>query len=176
MADAAGSTSVEVQPNDGAEPRSTVGAVLVVGGGVSGIQASLDLAGSGFKVYLVEEGPSIGGRMAQLDKTFPTNECSMCILSPKLIDCERNPNIEIITLARVAEVAGEVGNFTITLVKRPRFVNEEDCTGCGTCADYCPLLVADPFNEGLSQAKCIHVPFAQAVPAVSVSMGSGVSS
>jgi heterodisulfide reductase subunit A len=168
MADVASSTCVEVQPSDGAEPRSTVGAVLVVGGGVSGIQASLDLAGSGFKVYLVEEGPSIGGRMAQLDKTFPTNECSMCILSPKLIDCERNPNIEIITLARVDEVAGEAGNFTVTLVKRPRFVNEEECTGCGTCADYCPLNVADPFNEGLSETKCIHVPFAQAVPAVSV--------
>ncbi|MEE8386594.1 MAG: FAD-dependent oxidoreductase, partial [Dehalococcoidia bacterium] len=168
MADVAASTSVEVQPSLGMEPRSTVGAVLVVGGGVSGIQASLDLAQSGFKVYLVEESPSIGGRMAQLDKTFPTNECSMCILSPKLIDCERNPNIEIITMAQVDEVAGEAGNFTATLLKRPRFVNEEECTGCGTCADYCPLLVADAFNERLSEAKCIHVPFAQAVPAVSV--------
>jgi heterodisulfide reductase subunit A len=168
MADTVGSTCVEAQPAGGAKPRSTVGAVLVVGGGVSGIQASLDLAQSGFKVFLVEEGPSIGGRMAQLDKTFPTNECSMCILSPKLIDCERNPNIEIITLARVDEVRGEAGDFTITLVKRPRFVNEEECTGCGTCADYCPLPVADLFNEGLSETKCIHVPFAQAVPAVSV--------
>jgi heterodisulfide reductase subunit A len=168
MADVAGSTFVEVQPNRGAETGSRVGAVLVVGGGVSGIQASLDMAESGFKVYLVEEGPSIGGRMAQLDKTFPTNECSMCILSPKLIDCERNPNIDIITLARVDEVRGEAGSFTVTLLKRPRFVNEEECTGCGTCADYCPLYVADPFNEGLSEIKCIHVPFAQAVPAVSV--------
>ena len=169
MVDTADSAAVvQLQPDQGVERRSAVGAVLVVGGGVSGLQASLDLAESGFKVYLAEEGPSIGGRMAQLDKTFPTNECSMCILSPKLIDCERNPNIEIITLAHVDEVSGEAGNFTVTLLKRPRFVKEEECVGCGTCADYCPLVVPDPFNEGMSGTKCIHVPFAQAVPALSV--------
>ncbi len=168
MAEATTSSLLDEQPETGMELLSKVGAVLVVGGGVSGIQASLDLAAVGFKVYLVDESPSIGGRMAQLDKTFPTNDCSMCILSPKLIDCERNPNIEIITRARVDEVQGEAGNFTVVLLKKPRFVDEEKCTGCGTCADYCPVFVPDPFNEGLSTTKCIHVPFAQAVPAVSV--------
>jgi len=168
MAEASTSSLLDEQPEMGTELLSKVGAVLVVGGGVSGIQASLDLAAVGFKVYLVDESPSIGGRMAQLDKTFPTNDCSMCILSPKLIDCERNPNIEIITRARVDEVRGEAGNFTVILLKKPRFVDEEKCTGCGTCADYCPVFVPDPFNQGLSNMKCIHVPFAQAVPAVSV--------
>jgi len=168
MAEATTSVFLDEQPAAGMELLSKVGAVLVVGGGISGIQASLDLAAVGFKVYLVDESPSIGGRMAQLDKTFPTNDCSMCILSPKLIDCERNPNIEIITRARVDEVRGEAGNFTVDLLKKPRFVDEEKCTGCGTCADYCPVFVPDPFNQGLSTTKCIHVPFAQAVPAVSV--------
>ncbi|MGD0205906.1 MAG: FAD-dependent oxidoreductase, partial [Dehalococcoidia bacterium] len=110
MAETTTSILLNEQPAASAAPLSKVGAVLVAGGGVSGIQASLDLAGMGFKVYLVDESPSIGGRMAQLDKTFPTNDCSMCILSPKLIDCARNPNIEIITRARVDEVRGQAGN------------------------------------------------------------------
>jgi len=145
-----------------------VGAVMIVGAGISGIQASLDLANSGFKVYLVDEAPSIGGKMAQLDKTFPTNDCSMCILSPKLVECERNPNIEIITNAEIRGVEGEAGDFRVNLIKKPRYVDEAKCTGCGTCAEYCPVKISDPFNENLSLTKCIRVPFPQAIPAVSI--------
>ena len=106
-----------------------VGAVMVVGGGISGIQAALDLANSGFKVYLVDKEPAIGGKMAKLDKTFPTNDCSMCILSPKFIECARNPNISIITNTEVQSVDGEAGNFKVTLLKKPRYVDEERCVG-----------------------------------------------
>jgi heterodisulfide reductase subunit A len=145
-----------------------IGAVMVVGAGVSGIQTSLDLANSSFRVYLVDEAPSIGGKMAQLDKTFPTNDCSMCILSPKFIECERNLNIEIITNTKVDKVEGEAGDFRVTLLKKPRYVEEEKCTGCGTCAEYCPVKISDPFNENLSLTRCIHTPFPQAIPAVSI--------
>ncbi|MGB9887850.1 MAG: FAD-dependent oxidoreductase [Moorellales bacterium] len=146
---------------------SNFGDVMVVGGGISGIQASLDLASAGFRVYLVEKSPSIGGHMAQLDKTFPTNDCSMCIESPKFIECHRHPNIEIITYAEVDSVEGEPGNFKVTLVKKPRYVSESKCTGCTTCREYCPLLVPDPFNQKLSDNKAIHIHFAQAIPLVS---------
>ena len=141
---------------------------MVVGAGVSGIQAALDLANSGFKVYLVDEAPAIGGKMAQLDKTFPTNDCSMCILSPKFIECARNPNISIITYAKVDRVDGEAGNFKVTLLKKPRYVDEEKCLGCPTCTEYCPIKIPDEYNEGLNSAKCIYIPFPQAVPAVAV--------
>ncbi|MBW2340622.1 MAG: CoB--CoM heterodisulfide reductase iron-sulfur subunit A family protein [Deltaproteobacteria bacterium] len=146
----------------------TVGAVMVLGAGVSGIQAALDLATSGFKVYLVDKGPAIGGKMSQLDKTFPTNDCSMCILSPKFIECSTNPNISIITGAQVDGIEGEAGNFKVTLLQEPRYVDEEKCTGCGTCAEYCPVNILDTYNEDLATLKCIHIPFSQAVPAVSV--------
>ncbi len=112
---------------------------MVLGAGVAGIQASLDLADMGYKVYLVEDRPSIGGAMAQLDKTFPTNDCSMCLLSPKLVDTARHPNIDIITNAQLQKVDGEAGNFTITINKRPRYIDEEKCTGCGTCMNNCPV-------------------------------------
>ncbi|MCF8145861.1 MAG: FAD-dependent oxidoreductase [Deltaproteobacteria bacterium] len=148
--------------------RHKVGAVLVVGGGVSGIQAALDTADSGFKVYLVDRGPSIGGRMSQLDKTFPTNDCSMCILSPKFIECATNPNISVITDTEVDGIEGDAGNFEVFLSRKPRYVDPAKCTGCGTCSEYCPVSVPDPYNEGLSTLKSIHLPFAQAVPAVSV--------
>jgi len=115
------------------------GAVLVIGGGVGGIQAALDLAESGYYVYLVEQSPAIGGVMAQLDKTFPTNDCSMCILSPKLVECGRHRNIEIITCADVLNVQGEPGNFTVLIKKRARFVDETLCTGCGDCTKNCPV-------------------------------------
>ena len=144
-----------------------VGTVMVVGAGVSGIQASLDLAASGFKVYLVEKGPAIGGKMSQLDKTFPTNDCSMCILSPKFIECATNPNIEIITDAQVERLDGEAGNFKATLFQQPRYIDPERCTGCGTCAEYCPINILDAYNENLATLKCVHIPFPQAVPAVS---------
>ncbi len=116
-----------------------VGAVMVVGGGISGMQAALDLANSGFKVYVVEENPSIGGRMAQLDKTFPTNDCSMCMISPKLIEVSKHLNIEIISYADIESVDGEEGNFTVTVKKRPRYIDQSICTGCGICYTNCPV-------------------------------------
>jgi heterodisulfide reductase subunit A len=145
---------------------SHFGDVMVVGGGISGIQASLDLATAGFKVYLVEKSPTIGGKMAQLDKTFPTNDCSMCIESPKFIECDRHPNIEILTYTEVDNLEGEAGDFTVTLTKKPRYVIEEKCTGCTVCVEYCPVEVPDPFNQDLSSNKAIHIYFSQAVPLV----------
>ena len=109
------------------------GAVLVIGGGIAGIQASLDLAESGQKVYLLESSPGIGGVMARLDKTFPTNDCSTCILSPKLVEAGRHLNIELITYADMESLEGEPGNFTVTIKKKPRFVDPEKCTACGLC-------------------------------------------
>jgi heterodisulfide reductase subunit A len=143
-----------------------LGDVMVVGGGISGIQAALDLATSGYKVYLVERDPTIGGKMAQLDKTFPTNDCSMCIESPKFIECDRHPNIEILTYTEVEKVEGEAGDFEVTLVRKPRRVNEDVCTGCTTCSEYCPIHVPDAFNQELSDNKAIHIYFSQAVPLV----------
>ncbi|MDY6990827.1 MAG: FAD-dependent oxidoreductase, partial [Thermodesulfobacteriota bacterium] len=142
-----------------------IGSVMVVGAGIAGVQAALDMANLGFKVYLVEREAAIGGKMAQLDKTFPTNDCSMCILSPKLIECDRNPNIEIITLAEVEDIQGEPGRFKVSLVKKPRYIDEDRCTNCGQCSLYCPLKVPDPYNEGMSEVKNLHIHFAQAIPA-----------
>lgn len=116
-----------------------LGAALVVGGGIGGIQAALDLAESGYKVYLVEKSPAIGGVMAQLDKTFPTLDCSMCILSPKLIECGRHPNIELLTYSEVLSVQGGPGKFKVKIKKRARSVDSEKCTGCGICCDTCPV-------------------------------------
>ena len=141
-----------------------VGAVLVVGGGVAGIQASLDLADSGFKVYLLDESTSIGGTMAQLDKTFPTNDCSMCILAPKLVTAGRHPNIQLITHSTLKEVEGKAGNFTVTILERPRMVDVEKCTGCGICAQNCPTEVPNEFDVNMGMRKAIYVPFPQAVP------------
>jgi heterodisulfide reductase subunit A-like polyferredoxin len=140
------------------------GAVLVVGGGIGGIQAALDLAESGYYVYLVERSPSIGGVMAQLDKTFPTNDCSMCILAPKLVECGRDLNIEVITCAEVLEVQGEPGNFKALIKKHPRYVDLDKCTGCGECTDVCPVERLSEFDEGLGQRKAIYRPFPQAYP------------
>jgi len=141
-----------------------VGAVLVVGGGIAGIQASLDLADSGFRVYLVDKSPSIGGTMTQLDKTFPTNDCAMCILAPKLVGAGRHPNIHLITNARVKKVDGEAGNFKVSITRKARYVNAEKCTGCGLCARKCPVVAIDEFNEGLGERSGIFVEFPQAVP------------
>jgi len=116
-----------------------VGAVLVCGGGVAGIQASLDLSAAGFRVYLVEESASIGGGMARLDKTFPTGDCATCIISPKLVECMRDHNVEIYTLADVSSIEGEAGNFKVTVNQRPRGVISEKCTGCGDCWEACPV-------------------------------------
>jgi heterodisulfide reductase subunit A len=143
-----------------------VGAVLVVGGGIGGIQASLDLANSGFKVYLVDETTAIGGKMAQLDKTFPTNDCAMCIISPKLVECGGHDNIEIITNSKIDDIKGSPGNFTVSLIQEPRYVREDKCVGCGVCAEKCPSKVIDLFNEGLIKRKAIYVKYPQAVPLV----------
>jgi len=146
------------------EERRPVGAVMVVGGGVSGIQAALDLADAGFKVYLVERQPAIGGRMAQLDKTFPTNDCSMCTLAPRLVECGRHPNITILTCAEIKEVTGIAGDFTVRVRQYARLVDPEKCRGCGECETVCPVEVKDEFNQGLSKRKAIYRPYPQAVP------------
>ena len=122
--------------NNGQEP---CGSVLVCGGGVAGIQASLDLSAAGFHVYLVEESPTIGGRMAQLDKTFPTNDCATCIISPKLVECMRDYNVDVLTMADVTELDGEAGNFRARVRQRPRSVDVDKCTGCGDCWQHCPV-------------------------------------
>ncbi|MCX7981931.1 MAG: NAD(P)-binding protein [Syntrophales bacterium] len=141
-----------------------IGAVMVVGGGIAGIQASLDLANSGIKVYLVENGISIGGVMAQLDKTFPTNDCSACILSPKLVEVGRHPNVEILTRRTVEAVEGKAGHFKVRLKRAPRYVDLSKCTGCGDCAKVCPVNVPSDFNEGLSERQAIYRHFPQAIP------------
>ncbi len=143
-----------------------MGDVMVVGGGISGIQAALDLSSAGYKVYLVEKSPTVGGKMSQLDKTFPTNDCSMCIESPKFIETDRQPNIQLLTYTDVDSVEGKPGDFTVTLLKKPRYVNEDKCTGCTVCVEYCPVKVPDQFNQNLSQNKAVHIYFSQAVPLV----------
>jgi len=144
--------------------KEKIGAVLVVGGGVGGIQAALDLADSGFKVYLLDKSPSIGGVMARLDKTFPTNDCSMCILAPKLVATGRHPNINLITNGEITGLTGEAGSFEVKIRKRSRYINEEKCNGCGLCAQKCPVEAVDTFNEGLSNRSAIYVEYPQAVP------------
>ena len=145
-------------------PGEKVGAVLVVGGGIGGMQASLDLANAGFKVYLVEETSAIGGRMAQLDKTFPTNDCSMCIMSPKLVEVGRHLNIEVITNADIEAVEGETGHFKVHVVKRPRYVDLTKCTACGECVTKCPVELPNEFDENLSTRKAIYKRYPQATP------------
>jgi len=143
------------------------GAVLVIGGGIAGIQSSLDLTELGFKVYLVEKSPSIGGRMAQLDKTFPTNDCSLCILAPKMVEVYRNPNIELLTYHEVVKVSGNPGNFVVSVIKKPRYVDETRCKGCGDCATKCPKIEApNIFDMNLGKRKSIYIPFPQAVPPI----------
>ncbi len=143
------------------------GAVLVIGGGVAGIQTSLDLTELGFKVYLVEKTPSIGGRMSQLDKTFPTCDCSLCILAPKMVEVFRNPNITLLTYHEVKKISGTAGNFTVTVLKKPRYVEETKCKGCGDCAAKCPKIEApNLFDMNLGKRKSIYIPFPQAVPPI----------
>ena len=138
--------------------------VLVIGGGIAGIQASLDLANMGFRVYLVEKSPSIGGRMAQLDKTFPTNDCAMCILAPKMIEASSHSNIDLYTYSEVEDVSGEVGDFKVKINKRSPFVDWNKCTGCGFCEETCPVILPKEFDQGLGKRKAIFIPFPQAVP------------
>ena len=141
---------------------------LVVGGGIAGIQAALDIAEAGYQVTLVERTPSIGGRMAQFDKTFPTLDCAACILTPKMVECASNPNIRILSYAEVEEVSGFVGNFEAKIRRRARGVDMEKCTGCGVCYEKCPVKVSAEFEAGMGTRKAIYVPFPQAVPNVPV--------
>lgn len=142
----------------------TVGKVLVVGGGVAGVQASLDLAYGGFKTYLLEARDAIGGTMAQLDKTFPTNDCSMCILSPKLVETGSNPNIEILTRSKIIKVEGSAPHFKVTVVTEPRFVDPSQCKGCGDCSKACPVNLDNEYEENLGFKKAVSRRYEQAVP------------
>ena len=121
------------------EEKKKVGSAMVLGGGIGGMQAALDMAESGIKVYLVENKPSIGGVMAQLDKTFPTNDCAMCTMAPRLVEIGRHKDIEVVTFADIENIRGKAGNFEVTINKRPRYVDEDKCTGCGSCVANCPV-------------------------------------
>ena len=141
-------------------------AALVVGAGVSGMQASLDLADAGYKVYLVEKEPTIGGIMAILDKVFPQNDCSICILGPKMVDVAKHPNINLITMAEVESISGYVGNFHVNVKQRPRFVDPSKCTACGECVEVCPIDIPNRTDQNLAWQHAIQIPFPQAVPSV----------
>jgi len=141
---------------------------LVIGGGIAGIQSALEIADSGHKVYLVETSPSIGGHMAQLDKTFPTLDCSSCILTPKMTLVSSHRYIELMTYSEVEEVTGYVGNFKVKIRKKARYVNQDKCTGCGVCQEKCPFKVDSEFDAGIGKRKVIYTPFPQAVPNVPV--------
>jgi heterodisulfide reductase subunit A len=142
--------------------------VLVVGGGIAGIQASLEVANAGHKVYLVEREPSIGGHMAQFDKTFPTLDCASCIFTPLLSAVGQNPNIELMTYSEVEEVSGYIGNFKAKIKRKARYVDEDKCNGCLVCVEKCPWKASSEFDEGIAERKAIYTPFAQAVPNVPV--------
>jgi heterodisulfide reductase subunit A-like polyferredoxin len=148
------------------ETNGKIGAVLVVGGGIGGMQAALDLAEGGFKVYLVEKSPAIGGVMAQLDKTFPTDDCAMCTLAPRLVAVARHPNVSLLTYAEVEHISGAAGNFAVKIRKRRRFIDLDKCTGCAECEAACPVEMVDDFNAGLSTRKAIYRPYPQAIPNV----------
>jgi heterodisulfide reductase subunit A len=140
--------------------------VMVIGGGIAGIQASLDLAERGIKVELIEKSSCIGGRMAQLDKTFPTNDCSICILAPKLAECVRHPNITLHTLSEVKNLSGQPGNFNVKVFKKARYVKEDECINCGTCVEKCPMRVDDEFDMKLRKRRAIYIDYVQGVPSI----------
>lgn len=159
-----GTDERQVRDREGEGKSPSVGSVMVVGGGIAGIQAALNLANTGYFVYVVEKSPAIGGVMAQLDKTFPTNDCSMCILSPKLVEAGRHLNIKLMTMAELEALEGEAGRFTATVRELPRYVDMEKCIACGVCAEKCPKKVEDEFNQGLGKRKAAYVKYPQAVP------------
>jgi len=140
--------------------------VMVIGGGIAGIQASLDLAERGLTVELIEKSSCIGGRMAQLDKTFPTNDCSICILAPKLSECSRHQNINLHTLSEVKGVSGNAGDFKVKVLKTARYVKEEECINCGKCIEKCPMRVDDEFDMGLRKRRAIYIDYVQGVPSI----------
>lgn len=148
--------------------KTKIGAAMVVGGGVGGMQTALDLAEAGIKVYLLDEAPAIGGKMVQLDKTFPTNDCAMCTVSPRLVSIDRHLNIELLTNSRVLGYEGEAGNFRVKVLKKARCVDTSKCTGCNVCIEKCPAKTTSEFDRGLAKRKAIYTLFAQAVPNVPV--------
>lgn len=140
---------------------------LVIGGGIAGIQTALDIAEAGFPVDIVEKKPTIGGKMAQLDKTFPTLDCAACILTPKMVDAAQHGNIRIFSYSEIESVKGFVGNFTVSIRKKARFVREDICTGCGLCTEKCPQKnIPNEFNLGMDTRRAVYIPFAQAVPKI----------
>jgi heterodisulfide reductase subunit A len=155
-----------MQKNHSPKQIEKIGSITIVGGGIAGIQAALDIANSGFKVHLVEEKPNIGGVMAQLDKTFPTNDCSSCMLGPKLVELANHPDIEVLAYTDVLDLDGQPGRFQLTLKKKARAVDPEKCVSCGICAEKCPVKVSDPFNLDLNQRKAVYIPYPQAVPLI----------
>ncbi len=151
-------------PNERSSKNSVTGAVMVIGGGIAGMQASLDLAEAGYRVYLVETKSAIGGHMAQLDKTFPTNDCAMCTISPKLVDVGRHRNIELLVDSEVLGATGEAGNFTVRVRTRPRYIDLAKCTGCGDCGQVCPVIIPGRFDENMTTQHAAYKLYPQAVP------------
>ena len=146
-------TKVKVEPS-----------CLIVGAGIAGMNAALDLSDQGFKVYLVEKTPTIGGHMAQLDKTFPTMDCSACVITPKMSEVARAENVELLTYSEVTDISGYVGNFDVKIMKKPHYIDQKICTGCGACAEECPIVCGNEFDLGMKARKAAYVPFPQAVP------------
>jgi len=146
------------------EKKEVIPEALVIGAGIAGMQAALDIAEKGFKVHLVEKDPSIGGHMAQLDKTFPTLDCSACIITPKMVDTANHPNINLLTYSEVIHIEGKAGHFKVTLRKKPRYVDVTKCTACADCVAQCPVTLPNEFDMGLGKKKAIYIPFPQAVP------------
>ncbi|MBN1223635.1 MAG: CoB--CoM heterodisulfide reductase iron-sulfur subunit A family protein [Candidatus Aminicenantes bacterium] len=156
-----------VEQNESLEPISipVTRRALVIGGGIAGIQAALDIANSGYEVVLVERSPSIGGHMIQLSETFPTLDCSQCILTPKMVEVSKHPKIKLLNYSEVQEVSGYVGNFKVKILKKPTYVDPDKCTLCDECTKVCPVVVPDEFNLGLTGRRAIYIPFPQAIPA-----------
>ncbi|OGP90935.1 MAG: hypothetical protein A2156_12565 [Deltaproteobacteria bacterium RBG_16_48_10] len=146
------------------ERREVIPEALVIGAGIAGMQAALDIAEKGFKVHLVEKEPSIGGHMAQLDKTFPTLDCSACIITPKMVDTANHPNINLLTYSEVIDIEGTAGHFKVIVRRKPRYVDTTKCTACADCVAQCPVTLPNEFDMGLGKKKAIYIPFPQAVP------------
>ncbi|MGB8952386.1 MAG: CoB--CoM heterodisulfide reductase iron-sulfur subunit A family protein [Candidatus Aminicenantales bacterium] len=157
----------KVRKNEALEPLSVpvTRKAMVIGGGISGIQASLDLANSGFEVILVERSPSIGGHMIQLSETFPTLDCSQCILTPKMVEVSKHPKVKLMTYSEVQDISGYVGNFKVKILKKPTYVHADKCTLCDECTKVCPIVVPNEFDIGLTGRRVIYIPFPQAIPA-----------
>ena len=164
-----------IDPENKTNKTTKIGSVLVLGGGIAGMQSSLDLADQGFKVYLVENKSAIGGKMAQLDKTFPTNDCAMCNISPKLVETGRHPNIEIITNATIHQISGGKGNFSVQVWQEPRYIDIDKCVACNDCVEVCPVIVPDIFNEDLIKQTAVYKQYPQAIPSAYAIQKAGVA-